>query len=345
MQLSKSQKLLLLYSLKASLNMGITLQKAIELQSLSQKGKIKKLLTKANYLIVHKQKKTADALYATGIIKNEEKILLSNSKDPKMALQLIIETIELQGQFDKTLLSILWFPVLAVLGGMFAAYKMLPIFLKPFHELLKIVKIKGIPTQNLQHFDSYLWYINNYKDLPEYMLIYSGVVLGIIILYFYLRYFYSEIIYKIFPLSAYDDLPFILTYMKGLKQVGLPTEKIFKILANAKVKPTWKRLFIVLLKNVEKNDTNFKISQTFKRFNYPNEVVNFLKYAEETNNFWDNIENLIKFVKEKNKIGNRFFKETIGKISTPLGYIILLYFLIGPVLIMLKTQTIQSALM
>jgi len=345
MYLSKSQKLLLLYSLKASLNMGITLQKAIELQTLSQKGKLKKILTKVNYLIVQKQKKTTEALYETGVINNEEKILLSNSKDPKVALNLIIETIELQGKFDKTLFSIIWFPLLAIILGMFLAYKLLPIFLQPFNNIIKIVEIKGIPTDGLKHFDSYLWYINYYKELPQYMMIYSVIVLGIILIYFYLRHYHSEYIYKIFPLSAYDDLPFILTYMKGLKQVGLPTKQIFAILANAKVKPTWKRLFVNLLRNVEKNKINLKFSYTFRRFGYPNEVINFLKYAEETNNFWENTENLIKFVKEKNEIGNRFFKNTVGKIATPLGYIILLYFLIGPILIMIKMQTIQSALM
>ena len=327
-----------LMAMRASLGLGLSPQEAIELQAESQSGKIGKVLSTVSFLVNKKEKKLADTLYRFGILSLEEKYVLENSGNrTKETINDIIDMREMKGKFDKTLLSMIWFPIVSVIIGATLVLMLYPKFIGPYHSLLKMAEYKGVTMSDKVGFLC----IDHFELLQPFLFGYIAVVTILFLLYGYLRRYKPNLIYRIFPLAAYDDVPFILTYMRSLQKLGLPPVKIVDILYKANHNPGWKPLFHKL-KNAILNSK--PIYAEFKRFGYPKEIALFMQYAEMAKDFWGNIDHMIAFAIKRSEDGNNILQKTWGGLIMYVGYGIIIYFAVAIFMLIFQMQSVATAL-
>jgi len=339
MKLNKNESLTILFGLRAALKLGLTIQEAIALQSETSKGKIAKVLAKADYLINKKRKKIADVFYKLGILTIDEKYILENAgMAAKQAINEIIKLREIKGRFDKTLFSLLWFPFLSGIIGMSLVIFLYPKFNKPFQAIIEMAELRGVTDLETS---TGFWYIDNFY-MVKYVLA-LWIITGFVLLaaYIFLRKYYPDFIYRIFKLAAYDDIPYILTYMKILHNLGVPPIQIVNMLYNSNTNPGWKKLFFKLKQAIANSKP---VWREFKRYGFPDEITLFMKYAEESKDFWGNIENMISFTFQKSIDGNEMLKRIWGPMSSYIAYTIIVYFLTGVLMFIFQMQAIATAM-
>ena len=163
-----------LMAMRASLGLGLSPQEAIELQAESQSGKIGKVLSTVSFLVNKKEKKLADTLYRFGILSLEEKYVLENSGNrTKETINDIIDMREMKGRFDKTLLSMIWFPIVSVIIGATLVLMLYPKFIGPYHSLLKMAEYKGVTMSDKVGFLC----IDHFELLQPFLFGYIAIVL------------------------------------------------------------------------------------------------------------------------------------------------------------------------
>jgi len=339
MKLNKNESLTILFGLRAALKLGLTIQEAISLQAETTGGKIGRVLAKASYLINKKRKKVADVFFQLGILSADEKYILENAgMAAKQAIDEIIKLRDIKGRFNKTLFSLLWFPFMSGIIGMSLVIFLFPKFNKPFQAIIEMAKIRGITG-----FDTStgFWYIDHFY-MVKYVLV-LWIVIGLLLagVYLFLRKYYPSLVYKIFKLAAYDDAPYILTYMRILHNLGVPPIQIVKMLYDSNTNPGWKSLFFRLKKAISKSKP---VWREFKKFGFPNEMTLFMKYAEESKDFWGNIDNIISFAFQKSIDGNELLKRIWGPMSTYASYVIITYFLVGILMLVFQMQSIAISM-
>ena len=336
---NKNESLTILLGLRAALKLGLTIQEAIVLQSETSKGKIGRILVRASYLINKKRRRIADVFYQLGILSLEEKYILENAgMASKQAINEIIQLREIKGRFDKTLFSLLWFPFLAGIIGMSLVIFLYPKFNKPFQAIIEMAKIRGITDLDTA---TGFWYVDHFYLVKYVLAIWIIAGLFLAATYLFLRKYYPDFVYRIFKLAAYDDIPYILTYMKILHNLGVPPIQIVNMLYNSNANPGWKKLFFKLKKAIANSKP---VWYEFKRFGFPDEITLFMKYAEESKDFWGNIDNMIAFTFQKSIDGNEMLKRIWGPMSSYISYTIIIYFLTGILMFIFQLQSIATAM-
>ena len=339
-KINKNQSLSILYSLRSILKMGNSLPNAIKLLSQVEKGVIKQVLSKVTYLIFDANVYPEDALARFNIISKTEVFILRNSLDAKEAFTNIIQMREVSNRFEKSLLSLLGFPMIAVIIGLLIAYFAQPTFYTMVNTLVKQVSItKGV---DISSDVDLMWYLQD-RNLDFIILVgYILLVISLITLYLYLLEYKPNTLYKIFTLKAYDDVPYILMMMNNLHKAGYDPKKIFSILEQTSIKKGWKSLFTILKKEAIEGGRLYVV---FERFGFPQDIVLILKSSEIGKSFWDNMDSLIDYVNDTNKQKNEMIKKIFGNASTIIGFSIVIYFTVGLFMAMLSLQSVSTALM
>ena len=328
-----------LYALKGALSRGIPLAMSIEMLSKIQPKPLDKYLKRIIFLVKKKNKRIPDLLAQYDFLTPNEKIILEKSADAKFAIDEIINMRKIQDQFTSSLIKLLAFPALILIVMPFISNFMLNAFKRPFNDMLLILKSKGI-TYHMQ--TPKIFYYVYHQNWLFYTSIIAGVIIGgIFILYFYLKQYKPQILYRFLTPVAYDDLPFILSYMSALNKVGFPVEKVAEILAKSSIKPGWKLFFKNLQKRIIKGD---KIYVEFKNQGFPKEMVTYIEYDELGGNFWDSIDSLKDLAIERNKEINHFLLNQLKPVFTYLSYGIMIFFVIGIVLLNLEMYNITNLL-
>ena len=232
------------------------------------------------------------------------------------------------------------FPVIAVIIGLFIAHIAQPTFHDMVYSLVDQVRIaKGI---DLSDQSDLMWYLED-KNITLYILEGYVVVLAILIsTYFYYLKYKPEVIYKLLPLKAYDDVPYILMLIYNLQKVGLDQVRVYRILKEASPRIGWVKLF----DNLEKEAMAGRFIYTvFERYSFPKDVVLVLKSAEVSKTFWDNMEALVVYVSETNHNKHKTITSLFGGFTTVAGFLIILYFVSGLFMAMFSLQNLAMSMM
>ena len=339
-KINKNQSLSILYSLRSILKMGNSLPNAIKLLSQVEKGAIKQVLSKVVYLIFDANVYPEDALARFNIISKTEVFILRNSLDAKEAFTNIIQMREISNRFEKSMITLLAFPLIAVIIGLLIAYFAQPTFYNMVDTLVKQVSItKGVDISDDVNL---MWYLQD-RNLDFMLLIgYITLIISLISLYLYLLEYKPNTLYRLFTLKAYDDVPYILMMMNNLHKAGFDPKKIFSILEKTSIKKGWISLFSML-----KNESleGRRLYVVFEKFGFPQDIVLILKSSEIGKSFWDNMDSLIDYVNETNKQKNEMIKKVFGNVSTIVGFSIVIYFTVGLFMAMFSLQSVSTALM
>ena len=339
-KLNKNQTLSILYSLRSILKLGNSLPNAIKLLSQVEKGTTKQVLHKVVYLIFNANIYPEEALARFNIITKTEVFILKNSLDAKEAFSNIIQMREVSNRFEKNMITLLGFPVIAVIIGLLIAYFAQPTFSNMVNTLVKQVQItKGVDISNDVEL---MWYLKSQSFDMMLLIIYITIVISLILIYLYLLEYKPNVLYKMFKLKAYDDIPYLLMMMNNLHKAGFDPRKIFEILSKTSMKKGWVSLFELLKKKTKEGG---KLYTIFERYGFPNDIILILKSSEIGKSYWDNMDSLIEYVNETNKQKNEMLKRIFGNTSTVIGFSIVIYFTVGLFMAVFSLQSVSTALM
>lgn len=341
-KISKKDSFAIISSLLSLVKLGNSLVTSLTLLEEMESGKAKKYLKTALLLINTKGYHVSKALYTLGFLSDYEALILENAKDVKKSLKDIIDMREISGNFTSTLLQLSFFPAISVIIGLLIAYKILPIFAAPLESINKILELKGISRIGEEGISDLFWYINYPELILPSLYVYVFCLIGFYSGYFYLREKNPSILYKGVKLVAFDDMPFILLFMRALNRTGMVPVEIAEVLSRSNIKSGWKPLFRNIKNGINNRTPIYKV---FEKFNFPKEVTLIVKSAEIGKSFWENIDGLIQYTMERNENGNKLLLRYFGGLSTLIGYSIVIYFLIGIFIIMLEIQTVATAVM
>lgn len=338
-KVSKEKSTMFLYALRGALSRGLSIEKAIEMLSQVQPKPLSKILKNITFLVKKKHKRIPDLLYQYGILNKNEKVILEQAKDAKFAINEILEMRKIQGQFLRSLIKLLWFPLLVLFAMPFLTHWLMSMFKGAIDNMILILKQKGIDFHyNIPHA---FYYIYHPKWLYYQSIIVAVFTFLFFAIYFYLLYYKPSILYKIFKPAAYDDLPYILSYMSALNKVGFPVEKIAEILGKSNIRPGWRRFFKNMQKKIKQGEY---IYTEFKKMNFPEEMVIYMKYDEINGDLWESIDSLKELSMERNKEINEFLSLKLKNLTTILTYAIIAYFIIGVVLLNFSLMNIANLL-
>jgi hypothetical protein len=232
------------------------------------------------------------------------------------------------------------FPVIAVIIGLSIAYFAQPTFNGMVTSLVEQVQLaKGIDVSDET---GLIWYLER-RDITLYMLLgYIAFVITLLSSYFYYLRYKPEVIYRIFPLKAYDEVPYILMLIYNLQKVGLDQVRVFNILKESSPRVGWIKLFDLL----EREATAGRmIHIIFEKYHFPKDVTIVLKSAEVSRTFWDNMAALIEYVQDANAVKHKNITAMFGGTSTVVGFLIILYFVAGLFMAMFSLQNLSMAMM
>jgi hypothetical protein len=339
-KLSQKQSNRILRSFQSLLKVGNSLPSAIDVLSQVEKGNNKKILEKVHYGITHLDLSIGKALEKEGIIKDNEVLLIDRSTSAIDAIASILSVRELSGNFEKTVLKLFAFPLLAFIIGLIIAYAAQPTFHDMVYSLVEQVKFaKGLDVSDEA---SLMWYLEDRYITSLLLKIYLIVLITLIGLYIYYLEYKPEVIYKILPLKAYDDVPYILMLIYNLQKIGLDQVRIFQMLKASSPRKGWIKLF----DSLEREATTGKyIFTVFEKYSFPKDVTLVLKSAEVSKTFWDNMPILVNYVQEANKAKHAFITGTFGGLSSIFGFLIILYFVAGLFMAMFSLQNLAMAMM
>jgi hypothetical protein len=339
-KISKSVSTGLLRSLKSLIKVGNSVPNALGVLIQVEKGRSKKILEKIHYNIVQNDTSIGKALELEGVIDGSEVFIIDNSPNSIEAIDAILSIRELGGNFEKTMLKLFAFPVLAVILGLTIAYMAQPTFSDMVLSLAEQVKVtKGIDVSEQAKL---MWYLESRTITMQFLQIYITFWVIFIVSYFYYLEYKPNVIYKVFGLKAYDDVPFILMLMHNLQRAGLDQVRIFEMLKNSSPKKGWVSLFGLLEIEARAGRPIYTI---FESYSFPKDVVLVLKSAEVSKTFWDNIGGLVEYVKDTNTNKHKMLNSMLGGLGSIGGFMIILYFVSGLFMAMFSLQSLAMSLM
>jgi len=330
----------ILRSFISLIKVGNSLPSAIDILIQVEKGNIKKSLEKVHHNITKQDISIGEALKREGIIEKSEVFVIEKSTSSKEAINSILSIRELQGSFERTMLSLFAFPLIAVVIGLVIAHLAQPTFHDMIYSLVEQVRIiKGIDVSDQANL---MWYLEDKDITINILIVYLISLTSFISLYFYYLKYHPEVIYKILPLKAYDDVPVILMLIYNLQKVGLDQVKVYNILKDSSPRVGWIKLFDGLEKEAIEGRMIYTI---FERYSFPKDVILVLKSAEVSKTFWDNMDILIEYVQNTNKDKHKSLTSIFGGMSSILGFLIILYFVSGLFMAMFSLQSLAMAMM
>ncbi len=341
-KISKRDSLTILKSIRALTRLGYSFAEAIKIQNTIEEGANKKIFNHIVLQIDVNNIPIEDVLLKYGVIGNSEYLILQNSKDIKQSLDNIIQIRSISNNFLKTITKLFVFPFVGLIVGLLVVHLLLPVIKKPVDELIQIAKIKhGVEIDSTLGIPKAFFYIQH----PEWTYYIFGSIVIIILISIFAFKHYSQnnpsVLYKILPLKAYDDLPYIFILMRSLNKGGLDMYSIATILEKSKLNKGWKKFFKTIRKQVDDNKPLYVV---FQKFNFPKQIYVILKTAESSKSFWETFDETIKYTEEMNKIKNEFLLNNFKGISVIVGYSFIIYFLLGVVLLMFSMQNVVTAL-
>jgi type II secretory pathway component PulF len=330
----------ILRSFESLIKVGNSLPSALDVLIQVEKGRNKRILEKVHYNITKLDLSVGKALEKEGVISDNEVFVIDKSTSALEAVNSILAIREFSGNFEKTMMKLFAFPMVAIVIGLLIAYFAQPTFHGMVNSLVEQVQVtKGIDVSGESDL---MWYLER-RDITMYILLgYISFVITLLGAYFYYLRYKPEVIYKVFPLKAYDEVPYILMLIYNLQKVGLDQVRVFNILKESSPRVGWVRLFDWLEREAIAGKM---IHVVFEKYYFPKDVTLVLKSAEVSRTFWDNMAALIAYVQDANAVKHKNLTSMFGGASTVVGFLIILYFVAGLFMAMFSLQNLSMAMM
>jgi len=325
-KLSKRESTALLLSIESQLFMGASLPVALKnLAKIEKKEKRKSILQRIIHFIYSKNMPPEEALFLTKVINGVEKQILEKTQSTRAGIEEIVKLRDMSKGFEKTMFKIFTFPILALPIGLMIDFFIQPQFYEMYISLIKqVIVLKNIDlSKDIQ----LMWYLMDRMLLVKIGVTYTLGVIGMLYMYYHYATKKPEVLYRVIPLKSYDDIPLILFLLKSLKDSGLSVAQSLKILS------TEKDFSIGLRKMYSKMsyaiEANRPLYEALEKLHFPTEIMIWIQTAEMSGTLWDKMDKIIDFVNKRNKQKLSFVEAILQAPMTILGYVIVIYFIIG----------------
>jgi len=129
--------------------------------------------------------------------------------------------------------------------------------------------------------------------------------------------------------------------MRSLNKGGLDLYTITDKLYKSNISKGWRIFFLRLKKQIEKRGDIYPV---FKNFGFPKQIYVIIKVSEKSKAFWENFDDMISYTQEVNTFKNEEIKDRWKSVTVIIGYVEVIYYIVGILLLMLSMQNIATAL-
>lgn len=341
-KISSQDSIVIIKSIRSLMSLGNSLLEAIKLQREIETGENAKILSNIIFLVEKKNQSIEKLFLQFNVINESECLIMLNAKDTKESLDSITNIRSVSKNFNKTIITLTMFPIVAFFVGLGIAKFLLPAISKPVNDLIAVAKLKnGIDIDKTLNIPDVFFYIHHPEYINYIIPITILFLIGIFFEYKYLEKNNPSLIYKFLPLKSYDDIPFIFILMRSLNKGGLDLYSIVKLLQNSNLDKGWRLFFLRLRKQIENNK---EIHSVFKSFGFPRQIYIVIKTAEKSKSFWESFDGMIAYAQDINLIKNKEIVDRYKNIGTIFGYVVIIFFLLGILLLMFSMQNIIMAM-
>jgi len=341
-KINSQDSLTMIKSIRALMALGNSLFEAVKLQEEIEVGKNAKILHTIIYLIENKNQSIEKLFLQYNIVNNSEYLILAHSKETKESLENIIKIRSVSKNFNKTVVTLMMFPLVAFFVGLGIGKYLLPAISKPVNDLIAVAKIKkGVDIDRAMNIPDVFFYIHHPEYINYIFFVSVVIIVALFVTYKNLEKNNPSLLYKILPLKSYDDIPFIFILMRSLNKGGLDLYTIATILQNSNIDRGWRLFFLRLKIQIEKNG---EIHPVFQAFGFPRQIYIIIKTSEKSKSLWESFDNMIKYSQDINLIKNKEIVDRYKSIMTILGYVEVIFFIVGILLLMLSMQNIVMAM-
>lgn len=332
----------IILSLLGFMRLGNSLYNSLLLQEEIETGKSKKFLGEVNVMAKKPKAEIPNLLLQYDIIDESERLILLKSKDTKESLEYIIKMRSLAKNYDKTVISLLFFPIIAMYLGLGIVKFVLPTISAPIFDLIKVAEIKkGVNLEETLNIHPAFFYIHH-PEYIDYIAIGFTILLAILFgLFKHLEKNNPTVLYKVSPLKSFDDIPYIFILMRALNKGGMDIYSIADTLYKSNLNRGWKIFFLRIKNSI---NANKKIYTVFDNFGFPKKLSVVIKASEASKSFWDNFDNMIEFAITTNIDKNNEILRRYKGLANMLGYTIVIYFILGILLLSMSMQNIITAM-
>lgn len=229
----------------------------------------------------------------------------NGSSEAAEKIKSILEVRSVSKRFEPLVRSLFQWTLLGAIATFAALYFGAPWLVESLTDTFSVNGIKD-PLEQIP------FYLIN-RELNLYMII------GIIIIVFLSVYFYvhnyinnRRLIYKIFNLKSYDDIPIMFETMKNIYKSQKETIKVFRVMGNLSTYKGLSGMFLELEESV--SDSTQSYYDIFMKYSVPHSVCLIIK-ANEAATLMDNLDGIINSAKAE---GEAKFASA-NKIVTILG--------------------------
>jgi hypothetical protein len=284
---------IILLTIRGYSMLGTSLPEAFKILAEIEKDKkflrVYRLIT---YQIHKKGEDPSDAMINLKIVNAFEAFILKNSLSTRDAVDNILYIRNNGSLYEKKLVTMFIGPAIWFFTTLLSLPSLSTKILSTEQELIKTLKLQqGIDiTGQLQ---LPVWVGIPMLDIA----IYSSFALFVssIILYIYYDKTNPFKLYTIFRGKAYSDIAIFLNILNILKQTGKDTKLVINTLIKSN---NFKRelKLLVLLSNTR------NMSDIFKKFNYPIDILYFINMGEKNKMLWTTMEEIISFSKNSSDV-------------------------------------------
>jgi len=265
------------------------------------------------YAIVEKGLKIENVFKNVGLIQDNEYALLAKADNTKKAIENILDIRKISWKAEIEILKTFWFYWLLI----FATMGMIGFGFPLLVELLQKQVVQINNKVNIA--DTLPWFID-YALLFKILTILTLIApILLFILYLYLYFKNTKLLYKIFPLKAYDDLPRYFTLMISLRNTGFTLREIM----NELYQYPYPKPISELWYYVSNNDN---LGKGFRLFNMPDDITKIIIRFTEANKIYEVLPNLKELsIKRFNTLVKRI--NIVGGMVGKLTWFLPIYFL------------------
>lgn len=309
--ISKKESTDLMTVLIAYADAGNNIGESLALKLKTERNKKVKTVIQSIISAINNSEPIPSALYRHGVLSEEERDMLSlkSSDSISQSFEKILEMREaFSERFERTFMFSLIPTIVTSYLVMVTLYLMSPEIVDFFDGMMKMT---SLDAEMQSHVRAALSYAYHSKYLLYTLIGMSFVVFGGYGGYRYLYNTRRDLIYKIFPLKAIDDLPRIFQTMQTIQEAGTNTgygimEKMGMFESNQGLKGMFSELAMA-----SKSKTGMHLPMLRYNLNY--DIIVLVEAAEAGARFWDRLPSIVKASK---RLSERSFQKWDKRISS-----------------------------
>lgn len=264
-------------------------------QTFSNKKRIRDILNKMNNDIKDGSLEVSEAFEFYGLLNSTESVKYNSSnKYAYEALKSIFDERKYSSRFEPTLV---WFFVKVLIA---MAVVVIAVFY--FEDDIKSELIERYLVNGISNPQEALPFIVKESMNNLYILILISIFFAGIVFWYKKQYKNNrKLIYKLFPLKAYDDMPIMFETMKNFFKTKKEHTAVFQEMRNLSCYSGLSKMFEDLRESSLDSDGTFY--DIFEEHKFPKDIC-VLVQVNESGEFLDNLDGIIEYAKEQ---GNEKF--------------------------------------